>query len=195
MLTGVFHHTRLHRRTYGADMNGHEESQTQPERTDPDLQGSEISTLTQFLDYHRATLRMKCAGLGADDLKRRSVPPSTLSLLGLVRHLTEVERNWFGRMLDGQPHAPIYYSDTDPDGDFDTLDSAPVEQVWRAHQAAVTESRRIAATFGDPADLARGSTGRPRTLRWVLVHLIEEYARHNGHADLLREAIDGSVGE
>jgi uncharacterized damage-inducible protein DinB len=167
----------------------------QIERVDPELRGTEIITLTQFLDYHRATLRWKCSGLGDDDLKRRSVPPSTLSLLGLVRHLTEVERNWFGRMLDGQLDAPIYYSDVDPDGDFDRLDSAPVEQVWATYEATVEESQRVLATFGDPADLARGTTGRPRNLRWVLVHLIEEYARHNGHADLLREAIDGSVGE
>jgi uncharacterized damage-inducible protein DinB len=167
----------------------------QIERIDPDLQGTEIVTLTQFLDYHRATLRWKCSGLGDDDLKRRSVPPSTLSLLGLVRHVTEVERNWMGRMLDGRPDPPIYYSDANPDGDFDDLDSVPVEEVWATYDATVEESRRVLATFGDPADLARGTTGRPRTLRWVLVHLIEEYARHNGHADLLREVIDGSVGE
>jgi hypothetical protein len=115
----------------------------QIERVDPELRGTEIITLTQFLDYHRATLRWKCSGLGDDDLKRRSVPPSTLSLLGLVRHLTEVERNWFGRMLDGQLDAPIYYSDVDPDGDFDGLDSAPVEQVWTTYEATVEESRRF----------------------------------------------------
>jgi uncharacterized damage-inducible protein DinB len=165
------------------------------ERVDPDLQGGEREILTQYLDYHRATLRMKCAGLSDEQLKRRAVAPSALSLLGLVRHLTDVERNWFARMLDGQPHTPQYWSDSDPDGDFDNLESASVTDVWASYDAAVAESRRVDATFADVADLARGTTGRPRNLRWVLVHLIEEYARHNGHADLLREAIDGSTGE
>ena len=165
------------------------------ERVDPDLQGGERELLMQYLDYHRATLRMKCAGLSDEQLRRRAVPPSTLSLLGLVRHLTEVEHNWFARMLDGQPHVPQYWSDSDPDGDFNNLESASVPDVWTSYDAAVAESRRVAATFDDVADLARGTTGRPRNLRWVLVHMIEEYARHNGHADLLREAIDGATGE
>ena len=165
------------------------------ERVDPDLPGGEREMLTQYLDYHRATLRMKCAGLSEEQLKRRAVAPSGLSLLGLVRHLTEVERNWFTRMLDGQPYAPQYWSEDDPDGDFDNLDSTSVTEVWASYDAAVAESRRITASFADVADLARGTTGRPRNVRWVLVHLIEEYARHNGHADLLREAIDGVTGE
>ena len=151
--------------------------------------------LTQYLDYHRATIRMKCAGLSEEQLKRRAVAPSGLSLLGLVRHLTEVECNWFTRMLDGQPYTPQYWSEDDPDGDFDDLDSTSVTEVWASYDNAVAESRRITATFADVADLARGTTGRPRNVRWVLVHLIEEYARHNGHADLLREAIDGVTGE
>lgn len=165
------------------------------ERVDPDLQGDEQEMLTQYLDYHRATFRMKCAGLNDEQLKRRPVAPSGLSLLGLVRHLTEVEHNWFTRMLAGQPYTPLYWSESDPDGDFDNLDSASVTDVWASYDAAVAESRRVAASFTDVADLARGTTGRPRNVRWVLVHLIEEYARHNGHADLLREAIDGTTGE
>jgi hypothetical protein len=98
-------------------------------------------------------------------------------------------------MLDGQPHTPQYWSDSDPDGDFENLESASVSDVWASYDAAVAESRRVTATFDHVADLARGTTGRPRNLRWVLVHMIEEYARHNGHADLLREAIDGATGE
>ena len=104
-------------------------------RVDPDLEGSEIEILTQFLDYHRATLQMKCASLSDDQLKQRAVGPSKLSLLGLVRHLTEVERSWFAVHLDGQPNIPLYYDDdTDPDGDFDNLDSAPVAEVWTAYR-------------------------------------------------------------
>jgi uncharacterized damage-inducible protein DinB len=164
-------------------------------RIDPDLQGSEIEVLTQFLDYHRATLRMKCAGLSDDQLRQRAIPTTGITLLGLLRHLTDVERNWFAVHLDGQPNTPIFFSESDPNGDFDRLESAPVEDVWAAYDAAVTESQRITATFADPGDLTRGTRGRPRNLRWILAHLLEEYARHNGHADLLREAIDGVTGE
>lgn len=164
-------------------------------RTDPDLQAGELDTLVQFLDYHRGTLRLKCAGLSDDQLKQHSVPPSSLTLLGLVRHLSEVEHNWYARMLDGQATTPFYWSDDDPDGDLDRLDSAPVAEVWERYDAVLTESRRIQATFSDGAELGRGRVGRPRTVRWVLVHLIEEYARHNGHADLLRQSIDGATGE
>ncbi len=164
-------------------------------RTDPELESDEITMLTQFLDYQRATMRMKCVGLGEDALKQRSAPPSTLTLLGLVRHLTEVERNWFAVHLDGQRGVEVYNDEADPDGDFDTLDSAPVADVWAAYDATVVESRRIVSTFADPGDLTRGTRGRPRSLRWIMIHLIEEYARHNGHADLLREAIDGARGE
>ena len=182
-------------RRYGQGMTGEMEAVPGVERTEPDLQAGEGELLRQFLDYHRATLRMKCAGLTDAQLKQRSVPTSGLALLGLVRHLTEVERNWFHRMLDGQPHAPLYFGPEDADGDFDNLDSTPVSEVWAAYDKAVDEARQLEATFGDPGDLARGTTGRPRNLRWVMVHLIEEYARHNGHADLLREAVDGAVGE
>lgn len=164
-------------------------------RRDPQLQASELTVLGQFLDYHRATLQLKCAGLSDEQLGRRSIPPSTLSLLGLVRHLSEVERSWFGRTLDGRPSKPLYDDDTNPDGDFDSLDSAPVAEVWAAYHAAVAESRRVLATFEQGADLARGTTTRPRNVRWVLAHMLEEYARHNGHADLLREQIDGVTGE
>ncbi len=163
-------------------------------RVDPDLLAGESDALAQYVDYHRATLLLKCAGLSADQLRTRAVPPSSLSLLGLLRHLTEVERSWFHRALAGQEAPPVYYSEADPDGDLDDLDSVPVDQVYAAYHAAVAEARAIYAGFGSPDDLSRGPRA-PRTLRWVMLHLVEEYARHNGHADLLREAIDGDRGE
>ena len=164
-------------------------------RTDPDLQTDELELLGQFLDYHRATLELKCAGLDDDQLKAKSTPPSALSLLGLVRHLTEVEYWWFAVWLDDQPDKAFYYTPDDPDGDFANVDSQPVADVWSAYHRVVIESRQILGTYSDGGDLARGGPGRPRNLRWILTHMIEEYARHNGHADLLREAIDGTIGE
>lgn len=149
----------------------------------------------QYLDYHRETLRWKCAGLNEAQLKRRPVPPSTLSLLGLVRQLTEVELHWFSRWLDDQPVADPYSSPENRDGDFDDLDSATLAEVWEAYDASVADSQRVLAGYADGGELCRGEPGRPRNLRWVLVHVVEEYARHNGHADLLREAIDGQTGE
>ena len=165
-------------------------------RTDPDLLGSELDNLVQFLEYHRATFARKCAGLDAEQLKRRTTPPSNLSLLGLARHLTEVERYWFLGCLLGRQVEDRYCTTASPDGDFDDLDSATVAEVWADYQAAIEESRRILAGFGS-AEQTSPESGRRRvrTVRWVLLHLLEEYARHNGHADLLREAIDGSTGE
>jgi uncharacterized damage-inducible protein DinB len=139
-------------------------------RTDPPNQGDERATLTGFLRWQRETLELKCAGLDATDLARRSVAPSTLSLLGLVRHMAEVERFWFRRVMAGQDAPPHFYSDADSDGDFDG--SAPNLDITGNEQY-------------------RGAM----SLRWVLVHMVEEYARHNGHADLLRERIDGAVGQ
>jgi uncharacterized damage-inducible protein DinB len=167
-------------------------------RMDPDLQADELTLFAQYLDFHRATLAMKCARLGEADLKRRAVATSNLTLLGLVRHLTDVEYGWFCESLDGQPDRKLYYSDDNPNGDFDDLDAAPVAEVWAAYAAQLAESRRILATFGDGGEIARGRpsrSGRPFNVRWILAHMVEEYARHNGHADLLREAIDGQAGE
>ena len=167
-------------------------------REDPDLQTGELALLGQYLDFHRATLAMKCARLSEADLKRRSVPTSNLTLLGLVRHLTEVEYSWFCEWLDGQPERSVYFTADDLNGDFDNLDAHPVADVRTAYSAQVAESRRILATFSHGGELARGvpgPSGRPRNVRWILVHMLEEYARHNGHADLLREAIDGETGE
>jgi hypothetical protein len=163
-------------------------------RTEPRTVAGERSMLEEWLDYHRATLRLKCAGLDDEQLRRRSCEPSSLSLLGLVRHLTDVERGWFLRGVAGRAAAqvpPLYFSDEDPDGDFDNVGSADPAAGFAAYEQAIAEAR--AATAGADLDATFG-TGKPHSVRWVYLHMIEEYARHNGHADLLRERIDGATG-
>jgi len=165
-------------------------------RTDPPLIANERPMLEAWLEYHRSTLAMKCDGLSAEQLRQRAVLPSTLSLLGLVRHMAEVERSWFQRALIGEDAPPIYYSDADPDGDFDNVDDADPEEAFATWRAECHRAREVAAgvpSLDTPA--AREAHGRRVSLRWIFVHMIEEYARHNGHADLLRERIDGSVGD
>ena len=164
-------------------------------RRDPDLQAGELAMLGQYLDFHRATLQLKCAGLTEEELRRRAVPTSNLTLLGLVRHLTDVEHGWFAEWLDGQSERTLYFTADEPNGDFDNLQSQRVAEVWAAYHAQVAESRRILGTFTDGNEMARGGGSRLRNVRWIALHMIEEYARHNGHADLLREAIDGATGE
>ncbi|MER5964794.1 DinB family protein [Streptomyces sp. NPDC002057] len=156
--------------------------------------------LAGFLADQRATLVLRCAGLeGAreGELARRSVEPSTLSLLGLVRHLTDVERRWFRKVLAGQDDAgPLWSSAEDPDGDFDGAapDAASVAAAWEAWREAVDFAERFAAGAPDLEVSGHDDWRGTVSLRWVLVHMIEEYARHNGHADLLRERIDGTRG-
>ena len=158
-------------------------------RTDGGFRG-ERATLAGFLRDQRLTLELKCAGLDAEAMARRSVPPSTLSLLGLVRHMAEVERNWFRRRLAGQDAPPRYGGD---DAEFDGAvpDPEVVAEAWSAWRSEVAFAERFVAEAPD-LDLT-GSDGT--VLREVLVHMIEEYARHNGHADFLRERIDGRVGQ
>ena len=149
--------------------------------------------LPVWLDYQRATLEMKCDGVPPDRLRERGVPPSTISLLGLVRHMADVERSWFRRTLAGENAPRLYYSDDNPDGDFDDVDEADVDTDIAAWRAECENARVVIASFGSLDDVGRG---KPEfSLRWVLVHMIEEYARHNGHADFLRESIDGVTGE
>ena len=164
-------------------------------RTDPPYISSERAMLETFLDWHRDTLRWKCAGLTADQLRRRSIEPSTLSLLGLVRHLAEVERSWFRRRLDGQELAFLYSSDERPNADFDDVDTADAEEDFRRYDEEVALAREAASRheLDDTFFHAREKT--QISLRWVYAHMIEEYARHNGHADLLRQRIDGATGE
>ena len=163
------------------------------DRTEPPFVGDDRAVLTGFLDYHRDTLEMKCTGLTSDQLRQRAVPPSSLSLLGLVRHLTEVERGWFCAGVNGEIVEPLYYSDDDPDGDFNDVDDADVDEVFAAWRAACQRSREITAAKSlDDTFMRRDME---ISVRWVLVHMVEEYARHNGHADFLRERIDGTTGE
>ena len=169
---------------------------TTTERIDPPFAADEATMLHAWLDFHRATLLRKTEGLSHDQLRERSAPPSTLSLLGLVRHLAEVERRWFRRVLAGQDAPPLFTSATDPDGDFDGAvhDPAVAAAAWETWRSEVAFAERFAA--GAHLDLEGEDSWRGTvSLRWVLLHMIEEYARHNGHADLLREAIDGATGE
>jgi uncharacterized damage-inducible protein DinB len=153
----------------------------------------ERSTLVEYLRRYRLTLQMKCSDLDAEQLARRSVPPSTMSLLGLVRHLAKVEHDWFRLQTAGQDAPRLYVSDGDPDGDWNGAlpDAAVAEEAWRTWRAEVAFAEDLVADSDDLG--APGATGVP--LRQVLVHMIEEYARHCGHADLLRERIDGRVGQ
>jgi len=164
------------------------------ERIGPPLRAGERETLRAFLDYHRATLAMKCDGLSDDDLRRPSMPPSTLTLLSLVRHMAEVERTWFRRVINAED-IPLRWSD---DGDFQAAYDASAStqsEAFEAWQAEVEHSRRIERE-AESLDVIgyQASWGEDVSLRLVMLHLIHEYARHNGHADFLREAIDGTVG-
>lgn len=150
-----------------------------------------------FLRWHRETLELKCGGLGPADLARRAVGRSTLSLLGLVRHLADAERFWFRQVMAGEDTPPLFSSPTGSDDAFDGAVADPdvVARAWEAWRAEVAFAEQFVAQAPD-LDFAGHEPGAgPVSLRWVLMHMIEEYARHNGHADLLREQIDGVVGQ
>jgi uncharacterized damage-inducible protein DinB len=167
------------------------------EGDDPPYVAGEREMLVTWLQLQRDTLAWKCEGLDDEQLRRRAAPPSTLSLLGLVRHMTEVERSWFQRRLRGSDDPPLYYTDAKPDGDFDDLDSAATSDVfaaWRAEGAAANVSVEQVTDLAAVSPPTRNDP-RPISLRWMLVHMIEEYARHLGHADILRQTIDGAVGD
>jgi uncharacterized damage-inducible protein DinB len=169
---------------------------TTDERAEIPFIGSERQQLQAWLEFHRATLLVKCGGLDGDQLVLRSVTPSTLSLLGLVRHMAEVERNWFRRVLAGQTAASLYCTDEYPDGDFDLTDAAAAAADIATYREEVQASRSLAAHVSDlDAVGAARRHGQDVSLRWIYVHMIEEYARHNGHADLIRQCVDGAVGD
>jgi uncharacterized damage-inducible protein DinB len=158
----------------------------------------ELATIREYLTYFRLTLGMKCEGLSPQQLATRSVPPSNLSLLGLIRHMARVEHNWFQRALQGHRDLPrLFWSEEDNDLDFNAAvgDPAVVEEAfaeWRAQIAAADQ------WLDGPIDLdaeALTARGEQTTVRDILIHMIEEYARHCGHADLLRECIDGRTGQ
>nr|WP_239522692.1 DinB family protein [Geodermatophilus sabuli] len=147
-----------------------------------------------YLEFHRETLAVKCAGLSDEDLRRRAAAPSALSLLGLVRHMAEVERSWSRRVLEGQD-VPWLWSAAGEHGAAFDVDGASRAEAFEAWETEIAHARRTeqAAASLEVTGRDRGS-GEQYSLRRVLVHLVQEYARHNGHADLLRERIDGSVG-
>lgn len=165
------------------------------ERVDPPYGTDERASYDAWLEYHRATLLVKCDGLDAAQLRARPVASSLMSLHGLVRHMAEVERNWFRHVIDGEPMAQgIWWSDDRPDGDFEIADDDTFEADLAVWQEQVARARAIAGAHA-LTDTGSRRNGDVVDLRWVYVHMIEEYARHNGHADLLRELLDGAVGE
>jgi uncharacterized damage-inducible protein DinB len=171
-------------------------------RPETPLAASEIDTLLGFLDYQRATLAWKCSALDADGL-RADLPPTTMTLGGLLKHMAYVEDLWFSRFLHGNDRAAPWDAvdwKADPDWEWHSAaDDSPIEliKLWRD---AVDRSRDLVAqalTRGGVEQLSQRTwpDGRAPSLRWILCHMIEEYARHNGHADLLRESVDGQTGE
>lgn len=171
-------------------------------RPEPPLDGGEWETLAGFLDYQRATFAWKCAGLSGAQLARR-LPPSAVTLGGLMKHLAYVEDDWFGRWLLDQPRrepwASVDWAAT-PDWEWESARDDDPEALKDSWEQAVARARIAAETAHTSGGLAQPTRrhwpdGRAPSLRWVLTHMIEEYARHNGHADLIREAIDGQVGE
>lgn len=157
--------------------------------------GDERTMLDGWLDYHRDTLLLKCADLTAEQLKQRSVEPSSLSLLGLVRHMAEVERSWFVRRFRGEAVDFIHCSDDNPDGDFDDVDGADAEADFAIFHREVERARKAAVGRSLDETFMHDRMQVQMNLRWIYVHMIEEYARHNGHADLIRERIDGVTGD
>jgi uncharacterized damage-inducible protein DinB len=172
-------------------------------RPEPPIAADEAATLLGFLDYQRATLAWKCAGLDAAGL-RATLAPSSMTLGGMLKHLALVEDSWFSQRLHGRPPAPPWDTvnwDADPDWDWHSAAGDTPEQLRGLWQDAVARSRsRVAEALADGGlgRLATGITndrGEAPSLRWIVCHMVEEYARHNGHADLLRESVDGLVGE
>jgi hypothetical protein len=163
-------------------------------RPEPPFTGDERTMLPLWMDYQRSTLLLKCQLLDGEALARRGVPPSPLSLLGIVRHMTLVEWHWFERVFaDTKTPSPIS-TEHDHDAEWNDLDPSRAMADVELFQRQCELSRGIVAgvsSFDEVAAHARDTI----SLRWIMVHMIEEYARHNGHADFLREQIDGAVGE
>jgi hypothetical protein len=161
----------------------------------------ERTTLETFLDYQRGVLLRKAEGLTDDEARRAACPPSDMTILGLVRHVADVERSWFRRGLAGQDAPPLFYGDAHPtgdrDGDFHPPDDATIDDALAALADEIAASREVMAgvTSLDEVEVGGPADSDAKNARWILVHMIEEYARHLGHADLLREAIDGTVGD
>jgi len=165
-------------------------------RTNGPMTGGERAVLDHWLDLYRHTALLKIAGLDAEQLTRCAVPPSSMSLVGVLRHLTEVEAYWLRVVLLEEHDTPDYYcTAASQDGDFDDIDPATAAADVATYQAEVVLTRANAAAWTDLAVPVRGlRQGKQVNLRWILTHLIEEYARHLGHMDLLREVVDGRTG-
>ncbi|MEP7046323.1 MAG: DinB family protein [Ilumatobacteraceae bacterium] len=171
-------------------------------RVDPPAQAGEPEMLCAFLDYYRATLMLKAEGLSDEQARTASVPPSDLNIMGLIRHMSEVERNWFQRWFVKADAPGIYGDDDDPDEDRD-MHPGPHDTLADAiavYQREIQISRDIAAAAAPDAPAAHVGesvhwAGFNPSMRWILIHMIEEYARHGGHADLIRECLDGAVGD
>jgi uncharacterized damage-inducible protein DinB len=157
----------------------------------------ERTLLTGFLDFHRDTLDWKCGRLADDQLRAHVVPSTNVTLLGLLRHMAEVERFWFREVWAGEQfEAPLFDRTDDRDEEWNDLDADTGAAAYQRWQAEVERSRAIVAATEDfDTIFVRKDTGERVSARWILIHMVEEYARHNGHADLLREATDGEVGE
>jgi len=165
------------------------------DRRDLPAEGDERTLLNAFLEFHRETLLWKCSGLTGEQLALRSVPTSTMSLLGLIRHMTDVERYWFRDVVGSEDVKSLYWGQPDRDSDFDDISAADAERDFVAYLEEMEACRMIQSDVDLDSMVADRRNGDRNSFRWVMVHMIEEYARHNGHADLFREAIDGEVGE
>jgi hypothetical protein len=163
-------------------------------RPEPPLVGGESAMLPAWLDYQRATLLWKCELLDGEALARRSVPPSPISLLGIVRHMTLVEWSWFEHVFAGNSSPRPIPSEPESDADWNELDPALAMEDIERFQRQSEISRRI-VTVTQSMDQLAANARDDVSLRWIMIHMVEEYARHNGHADFLRELIDGAVGE
>lgn len=165
-----------------------------PERPAVPNSGPEAPQLEAWLDFYRATLLHKCDGLNVAQLKTRPIATSSLSLLGIVRHMTFVEQVWFETTFAGADTVDYYKTDGDRDADFNDLDGAAAETVFDLYEEVVAVSRALVKDHSLDEHAARPRRGRDVDLRWIFVHVIEEYARHAGHADIIRELIDGTTG-
>jgi hypothetical protein len=171
-----------------------------PPPADPDGIADERAMLVAFLEFYRAVFVRKAEELTDDQARVAACPPSDLTILGLVRHMAEVERGWFRRGIAGEHDAPSWYRgaahpDGDDDGDLHPPPDATLADALAVLQSEVAASRETLANVASLEQLDTRPARTPVSVRWILVHMVEEYARHCGHADLLRQALDGVVGD
>ncbi|WP_093459989.1 MULTISPECIES: DinB family protein [Streptomyces] len=164
------------------------------QRIHPSKVADDRASLTSFLDYQRATLAMKCQGLTGEQLKQKAIPTSGLTLLGLIRHAASIERSWFRFALGAEDVRSLWPGEVDGTSAEFHVEDADVDEAFGVWREECVRARAVASSFASLDDTVNCG-GVTISLRYVLTHMIEEYARHNGHADLLREAIDGAVGE